>query len=232
MYTLDPKLQEGKKSPRWQPRSITEVFGGLSNQHFSDIPFMLNLQTGSISPQFHVVFDDNFSRVKSIADNEDPPSFWNELQLGEFTIYIHNEAEASQTLNNEWLTHIEVEEKQRIQSRSDIIRSYFRQPQESITDPVLITNTISPKDLVVITDTILAQDTASSSLKNNYLVLPSSSDISPVALLPFQHLPESSASLPGIANTYSNTSSLKRSSCPTKANISSTRRNTRSTKGA
>ena len=82
------------------------------------------------------------------------------------------------------------------------------------------------------TNTIPTQDTASCSLKNNYLVLPSSSDISPVALLPFQHLPESSASLPGIENTYSNTSSLKRSSRPTKANTSSTRRNTHSTKGA
>ena len=180
MYVLDPKLQEGKKLPRWQPRSRKGVFVGFSNQHSSDVPLILNLQTGSISPQFHVVFDDNVSTVKSIDDNDDPPSFWNDIQLDEFTTYIPNEAQGSHTLNDEWITPIEVEEKQRVQSRSDIIRSSFRQPQDSITDPVLITNKILPKDPVVILDTISVQDTGSSS--NNSLVPTSSSTTSPVAL--------------------------------------------------
>ena len=138
-----------------------------------------------------------------------------------------------------------MKEKQRIQSRSDIIRSSFCQPQHVITDPMLIintiSNTISSEDPVVITDTITAQDTgSSSSLQNNSLVLPSSSDISPsVVSLPVQHLPvpvqhlsESSSSLPVIATTSSNISSFKRNSRPIKLNTSSTRRSTRPTKSA
>ena len=63
MYVLDPKLQTGKKLSRWQSRSRKWFFVGFSNQHSSNVPLILNLQTGSISPQFHVVFDDKFSTV-------------------------------------------------------------------------------------------------------------------------------------------------------------------------
>ena len=76
VYVLDPKLQSGKKLPCWQPRSHRGVFVGYSSRHSSDVPLVLNLQTGSISPQYHVVFDDDFSTVCSIFDSEEPPDFW------------------------------------------------------------------------------------------------------------------------------------------------------------
>ena len=41
VYVLDPKLQKGKKLPRWQPRSRKGVFVGFSNQHSSDVPLYL-----------------------------------------------------------------------------------------------------------------------------------------------------------------------------------------------
>ena len=58
VYVLDPHLQEGKKLPKWQPRSRQGVFLGFSTLHSSEVPLVLNQATGSITPQFHVVFDD------------------------------------------------------------------------------------------------------------------------------------------------------------------------------
>ena len=55
-----------KKLPRWQPRSRRGVFVGFSTLHSSEVSLVLNLQTGSITPQYHVVFDDCFSTVSSV----------------------------------------------------------------------------------------------------------------------------------------------------------------------
>jgi hypothetical protein len=48
VYVLDSKMQQGRKLPRWQPRSRRGVNLGLSLQHSSEVPLVLNLQTGSI----------------------------------------------------------------------------------------------------------------------------------------------------------------------------------------
>ena len=44
---------------------------GFSNMHSTQFGLVLNLLTGSISPQYHVVFDDMFSTVM-ISTAEDP----------------------------------------------------------------------------------------------------------------------------------------------------------------
>ena len=64
-YVLDPALQDGKKIPKWRPRSRRGVFVGLSRKHASSIPLVLNCTTLAISAQFHVVFDDWFTSVLS-----------------------------------------------------------------------------------------------------------------------------------------------------------------------
>jgi hypothetical protein len=56
VYVLDPQLQQGRRLPRWQPISRRGVNLGLSLQHSSEVPLVLNLQTGSIDTQYHVVF--------------------------------------------------------------------------------------------------------------------------------------------------------------------------------
>jgi hypothetical protein len=66
LYVLDPKIQQGQKLPRWEPSSKRGMFLGLSQQHASEVPLVLNLGTGSITTQFHVVFDDLFTTVPSI----------------------------------------------------------------------------------------------------------------------------------------------------------------------
>ena len=46
---------------------------GLSPDHASNIPLVLNLDTGAITPQFHVVLDDWFTTVTTSVD--DLPDF-------------------------------------------------------------------------------------------------------------------------------------------------------------
>ena len=75
-YVLDPTLQNGHKLPRWQPKSRRAIFMGISPSHSSNVPLVLNLKTGTISPQFHVVLDDYFTTVMSISDSDDPPGHW------------------------------------------------------------------------------------------------------------------------------------------------------------
>ena len=42
---------------------------GLSPDHVSTVPLVLNLDTGAITPQFHVVFDDWFTTVTTSVDD-------------------------------------------------------------------------------------------------------------------------------------------------------------------
>ena len=50
------------------PAGHREVFMGLIPKHSSTVPLVLNLGTGAITPQYHVVFDDEFT---TIGTNED-----------------------------------------------------------------------------------------------------------------------------------------------------------------
>jgi len=81
VYVLDKTLSDGKKLPRWQPRSSRHVYVGMSSRHASSVPLVLNLDTGAITAQFHVVFDDWFATVHSSPD--DLPDFgspeWDKL---------------------------------------------------------------------------------------------------------------------------------------------------------
>jgi hypothetical protein len=102
-YVLDPQLQSGNKLPRWQPCSCRGIFLGFSTIHSSEVPLILNLVTGSITPQFHVVIDDTFSTVPSLVSTEDPLSFWKSLSFDDM-IYIHYDAPSSLFLPDDWLT--------------------------------------------------------------------------------------------------------------------------------
>ncbi len=62
-YVLDPRLQDGKKIPKWDPRSRRGQFLGFSKEHSSSIGLIRNLRTGFVTPQYHVVYDEVFSTV-------------------------------------------------------------------------------------------------------------------------------------------------------------------------
>jgi hypothetical protein len=69
LYTLDKRIADGNKLPRWQTRSERQVHMGFSKRHASTVPLGLNSATGSITSQYHVVFDDWFSTVSSTTES-------------------------------------------------------------------------------------------------------------------------------------------------------------------
>ncbi|KAI2511448.1 hypothetical protein MHU86_2884 [Fragilaria crotonensis] len=73
VYVLDKMISDGKKLPRWTPRSTRTINMGFSPKHAITVPIVLNPQTGYITPQFHVVFDDWFATVPASVD--DLPNF-------------------------------------------------------------------------------------------------------------------------------------------------------------
>jgi hypothetical protein len=104
---------------------------GFSTLHSSEVPLVLNLQTGSITPQFHVVFDDYFFTVLSISPSEDLPEFWSDLCL-EHSLHLHTDAldhinavDSFIYLNDEWLTNNELCAKQRASLRQSLIHQSF-----------------------------------------------------------------------------------------------------------
>jgi hypothetical protein len=60
---LGTKLQDGQKIPKWDPRSRHGMFVGVSHAHSSNVGRILNLRTGNVSSQYHVVYDDLFTTV-------------------------------------------------------------------------------------------------------------------------------------------------------------------------
>lgn len=78
VFALDATLQGGNSLPRWDPRSRAGVYLGRSKHHASDVALVLNLETGNVSPQYHLTFDDKFSTVDYLRKREVPP-FWEDL---------------------------------------------------------------------------------------------------------------------------------------------------------
>jgi Reverse transcriptase (RNA-dependent DNA polymerase) len=102
IYVLDPTIQDGKKLPRWNPRSRRGKFLGLSRNHASSVPLVLNLDSGYISPQYHCVFDDWFTTVVGEGQQEpdlDSPK-WQELFAG--SRYQYPFDDTSPSLGPEW----------------------------------------------------------------------------------------------------------------------------------
>ena len=100
IYVLDPTLQDGQKIPKWKPRSRVGQYMGKSPLHASTVALVRNLQTGRISPQYHVVFDDNFETV--YTDYESQPLLWEEL-LTTSTFKSDYDNDSFPAIEDEWL---------------------------------------------------------------------------------------------------------------------------------
>jgi hypothetical protein len=86
MYSTLATLQGSKKLPKCVPHARRGQFLGFSTQHSSTVGQILNLVTGHISPQYHVVYDELYSTVTTAAEQEMithafPPDLWNTLFL-------------------------------------------------------------------------------------------------------------------------------------------------------
>jgi hypothetical protein len=56
VYVLNHTIADGKKIPRWQPRSQRMINMGHSPHHASTVPLVLNPNTGYFQTPFNVVF--------------------------------------------------------------------------------------------------------------------------------------------------------------------------------
>ena len=79
VFVLDPALQDGGKIPKWDARARRGMFVGFSNHHSSLVPLCLNLRTGKITPQFHVVFDEKFHTVASVPKGTSLHDQWSSI---------------------------------------------------------------------------------------------------------------------------------------------------------
>ena len=79
VFVLDARLQGGVGGPpKWDPRARVEIYLGHSPCHADSVALVLNPRTGNVSPQFHVVFDDDFSTVSHMRHGT-VPVHWKEL---------------------------------------------------------------------------------------------------------------------------------------------------------
>ena len=126
-FILDPKLQDGQKIPKFDPRSRRGLHLGWSPKHASTVPLVLNLNTGNVTPQFHVVFDDWFTTVSSMADRDDEDPIdgdtWTDLLISD-RIQIEFDEDDPVAVDDEWLTEMERLERH----QKSVARVQGRQP--------------------------------------------------------------------------------------------------------
>ena len=93
-YVLDHRLQSGTgKIPKWEPRvRMGSIYVGGSPSHASNVALILNPHTGHVSPQFHVVYDDDFTTVPYLRAATVPPH-WAQLVRASSTIALYTERE-------------------------------------------------------------------------------------------------------------------------------------------
>jgi hypothetical protein len=96
-YVLDARLRDGSKIPRWEPCSRVGVYLGHLPHDANNMALIRNLSTGHVSPQYHVVYDDQFTTVNSIRVGT-VPSNWETL----FTNNCELIMEENFTLSPEW----------------------------------------------------------------------------------------------------------------------------------
>jgi len=60
VYVLSKDMQDGKKARKWEDRTRIGINLGYSPRHAHSVSLILNIETGSVSPQFHCMYDDLF----------------------------------------------------------------------------------------------------------------------------------------------------------------------------
>jgi len=64
IYVLDKRLQDGNHtSSKWDPCAWLGIYMGHSSIHSGNVVLVYNPATGHTTPQFHVVFDDQFQTM-------------------------------------------------------------------------------------------------------------------------------------------------------------------------
>ena len=110
-----PQLQDGKKAPKWNPRTRRGQCLGHSPEHSTNIGRILNLRTGTCVLQFHVVCDDLFSSAPNVdsgglsTDGVITQDQWDTLiQCGRERFVDEDNPNRLPLLSNDWLTEREI----------------------------------------------------------------------------------------------------------------------------
>ena len=79
-HVLEARLQSSGSAgpPKWEPHSRIGVYLGHSPFHTVNMSLVWNPTTGRVIPQYHVVFDDDFTTVTYMEAGTLPPN-WKEL---------------------------------------------------------------------------------------------------------------------------------------------------------
>ena len=78
VFVLAETLQGQKMAKKWSERSRIGVYLGHSPHHATSVAWVLNITTGHVSPQFHVVFDDHFDTALQ-TNKQEISSLWQDL---------------------------------------------------------------------------------------------------------------------------------------------------------
>jgi hypothetical protein len=69
VYVLGRRIQEGAPPPKWTKRTTQKAYVGHLHQYSKSVPMVWDPNTKLVSPQFHVMFDDNFDTVQALNPN-------------------------------------------------------------------------------------------------------------------------------------------------------------------
>jgi hypothetical protein len=74
--------------PKWEPRAQMGLYIGRSPSHAANVALIFNPRTGHISPQFHIIFDDDFMTVPYLR-TATIPSYWADLVRASSKLHVY-----------------------------------------------------------------------------------------------------------------------------------------------
>ena len=80
--------------PKWEPQAQMGLYVGRSPSHASNVALVLNPRTGHVLPQFHVVFDDDFTTVEYLCKMTVPPH-WADLARSSADVQLFTERQVT-----------------------------------------------------------------------------------------------------------------------------------------
>jgi hypothetical protein len=69
VYVLDRRMQEGTSPPKWTKRMTQKKYVGHLHHYSKSVPMVWDPKKKLVSPQCHVMFDDNFNTTKAPDPN-------------------------------------------------------------------------------------------------------------------------------------------------------------------
>lgn len=125
VFVLEAKLRkDGVKIPKWAPRSRQGVFMGFSKYHSGLVGLILNQSTGSISAQFHCVYDDGFTTVPSPEGVIEQEAWLNIIHCPSARLQADLDEATDIPLSDEWLTANERRLRDQLRRSHAVTRSW------------------------------------------------------------------------------------------------------------